>query len=46
MFLLFLFVLPLVTGDELLFSNIRDLDRELPECTGNGIMSCQKVRKI
>jgi hypothetical protein len=46
MFLLFFFVLPLVTGAEFLFFNVRDIDQELPECIGNGILSCQRVSTI
>jgi hypothetical protein len=31
-------------GKESLFFNARELDQELPECIGKGILSCQKVR--
>jgi hypothetical protein len=43
MFSLFVFFLPLVLGEQFLFFNERDLERELPQCIGKGILSCQRV---
>ncbi len=43
---LFVFLFPLVLGEQFLFSNERDLEQELPQCIGNGVLSCQRVRSI
>jgi hypothetical protein len=44
MFCFFVFLLPLVLGEQFLFYNEKDLERELPQCIGNGILTCQRVR--
>jgi hypothetical protein len=46
MFSLYVFLIPLVLGEQFLFFNERDLEGELPQCLGKGVLSCKRVRKI
>jgi hypothetical protein len=45
MFSLYVFLIPLVLGEQFLFFNERDLEGELPQCIGKGVLSCKRVRK-
>ena len=42
---LFVFLFPLVLGEQFLFFNERDFERELPQCGRKEVLKCQRVRE-